>query len=200
MTRMSSTSTARRRPGGRRRAGHLVLVSLVGVGGWLGYGPATRALGLDVIRVEGPGLTVPWSVPEPEQPSPTPTPTPTALDPVLADRFAAAQAAAGAAGVPLTLTSGWRSAAEQEALVDEALATYGSAQEAHRWVLPPEKSAHVAGLAVDVGPMEGALWLGERAEDFGLCRTYDNEWWHFEPMPADGGCPAPLPDSSWGWQ
>ena len=199
MTRTSRCTSSRRRPGTSRRVGVLALVSLVGVGGWLGWGPATRALGLDGFRWEGPGPVGAVSAPQPEPPA-EPSPTPTALDPVLADRFAAAQAAAGAAGVPLTLTSGWRSAAEQEALVDEALATYGSAQEAHRWVLPPEKSAHVAGLAVDVGPMEGALWLGERAEDFGLCRTYDNEWWHFEPMPADAGCPAPLPDSSWGWQ
>lgn len=167
-----------------------MLASVVGVGGWLAWGPATRALGLEGLGPDGIVGRAPWS---------EPSPTPTALDPELAQRFADAQAAAAAEGVTLTLTSGWRTADEQQVLVDEAVATYGSVEEAHRWVLPPEKSAHVAGLAIDVGPMDGALWLGERAAQFGLCRTYDNEWWHFEPMPADGVCPTTHPDSSWGW-
>lgn len=172
-----------------------MLVSLVGVGVWHAWGAATRALGL-----EGPGLpALRWEGPQEDAPA-EPSPTPTSLDPDLADRFAAAQAAAAAEGVVLTLTSGWRTPAEQQALVDEALATYGSAEEAHRWVLPPERSAHVAGLAIDVGPMDGAAWLGENADRFGLCRTYLNEWWHFEPVPVDGVCPEPLPDSSWGWR
>lgn len=172
----------------RRTVTFLVLASVVGVGVWQAWGPGSRALGLE--GLESAAWVTPWA---------EPSPTPTALDPVLADRFAQAQAVAAAEGVTLTLTSGWRSADEQQVLVDEAVATYGSVEEAHRWVLPPEKSAHVAGLAIDVGPMDGALWLGERAADLGLCRTYDNEWWHFEPMPADGVCPVPYPDSSWGW-
>lgn len=182
--------TGRRR---RRTVTFLVLASVVGVGAWQAWGLASRALGLEGFGLEGLGTHSARSDP------PTPSPTPTALDPDLAQRFADAQAAAAAEGVTLTLTSGWRSADEQQRLVDEAVATYGSVEEAHRWVLPPEKSSHVAGLAIDVGPMDGALWLGEHAAEFGLCRTYDNEWWHFEPMPADGVCPATYPDSSWGW-
>ena len=124
----------------------------------------------------------------------------TALDPELQRRFAAAQQLAAAHGVPLTLTSGWRSAAEQQTLVDQAVERYGSLAEARRWVLPPESSAHVRGTAIDVGPTEGALWLGERAFELGLCRTYANEVWHFELLP-DGAetCPDLLPDSSSGW-
>ncbi len=182
--------THRRR---RRTVTLLVLASVVGVGVWQAWGPAVRALGLERLGLEGPGTSA--SSPDPQEPSPTPT----ALDPDLAQRFADAQTAAAAEGVVLTLTSGWRSADEQQVLVDEAVATYGSVEEAHRWVLPPELSAHVAGLAVDVGPVEGARWLEERAAQFGLCRTYENEWWHFEPMPADGVCPEPYLDSSWGW-
>jgi len=121
------------------------------------------------------------------------------LDPELRRRFEAARDAAADAGVTLELTSGWRSPEEQQALVDEALATHGSAEEAHRWVLPPETSEHVAGRAIDVGPADAAGWLAENAAVHGLCRTYENEWWHFELMPADGVCPAPRPDSSWGW-
>ncbi len=172
----------------------LVLASVVGVGAWQAWGPATRALGLEGLELEGLGTGAPWSDP------PEPSPTPTALDPDLAQRFADAQAVAAAEGVPLTLTSGWRSADEQQALVDDAVATYGSVEEAHRWVLPPELSAHVAGLAIDVGPADGARWLEERSAQLGLCRTYQNEWWHFEPMPPDGVCPEPFVDSSWGWQ
>ncbi|WP_421735910.1 M15 family metallopeptidase [Cellulomonas sp.] len=122
------------------------------------------------------------------------------LDPELERRFAAAQAAAEVAGVPLTLTSGWRSAADQQAIVDDAVERYGSLEEARRWVLPPESSAHVQGTAVDVGPTEGALWLGEHGFELGLCRTYANEIWHFELL-ADGAdaCPELHADSSSGW-
>lgn len=133
----------------------------------------------------------------------TPGPTPTAaqgLSPELEQRFAAAQAAAELAGVPLTLTSGWRSAAEQQAIVDDAVERYGSIEEARRWVLPPESSAHVQGTAIDVGPTEGALWLGEHGFELGLCRTYANEIWHFELL-AEGAdaCPELHADSSSGW-
>ncbi|WP_315093112.1 M15 family metallopeptidase, partial [uncultured Cellulomonas sp.] len=124
----------------------------------------------------------------------------TRLDPEVERRFAAAQAAAAAEGVPLTMTSGWRSAAEQQDLVDDAVERYGSLEEARRWVLPPETSAHVDGTAVDVGPTDGALWLGEHGFEHGLCRTYANEIWHFELL-ADGAdrCPDLQADSSSGW-
>lgn len=124
----------------------------------------------------------------------------TGLDPELQRRFDAAQAAAAAEGVELRVTSGWRSAAEQQAIVDDAIDKHGSLEEARRWVLPPESSAHVRGTAVDVGPTDGALWLGEHGFGFGLCRTYANELWHFE-MLADGAdqCPEMHLDSSGGW-
>ncbi|CAM5787999.1 Peptidase M15B domain-containing protein OS=Cellulomonas persica OX=76861 GN=CPE01_26750 PE=4 SV=1 [Cellulomonas persica] len=124
----------------------------------------------------------------------------TGLDPTLARRVARAQAAAEADGVVLSVTSGKRTAQEQEGLVADAIKRYGSKREASRWVLPPESSAHVQGLAVDVGPTEGALWLGEHGLDYGLCRTYANEVWHFEPLPKGATTCAPmLPDSSSGW-
>ncbi|MBN9376069.1 MAG: M15 family metallopeptidase, partial [Cellulomonas sp.] len=127
--------------------------------------------------------------------------TATGLDPELLRRFEAAKAAARAAGVTLTLTSGWRSVAEQEQIIAGDIATYGSVTEAHRWVLPPDKSAHVQGEAIDVGPTSGAAWLGVHGGRFGLCRTYANEPWHFEPVIQPGGtCPTPPhADSSWGW-
>jgi hypothetical protein len=134
-------------------------------------------------------------------PSPTLRPqTATGIDPELERRFDAARAAADADGVELTLTSGWRTAAEQQELVDAALERYGSAEEAHRWVLPPESSEHVAGLAIDVGPTDGALWLEQHGAEFGLCRTYANELWHFEAATDPGGtCPPMHDDASHGW-
>lgn len=130
----------------------------------------------------------------------TAAPAATGLDPELERRLAGAVEAAAADGVEMTLTSGWRSAEDQAALVEMTLAKHGSAEEAHRWVLPPERSAHVAGLAIDVGPTDGALWLEQHGAEHGLCRVYANELWHFEPVVEPGGtCPDLLPDSSSGW-
>lgn len=122
------------------------------------------------------------------------------VDPELVARFAAAQRAAAQDGVTLRITSGRRSVQEQQQLVDEAVTKYGSVQDAHRFVLPPDASAHVQGLALDVGPTAGARWLGAHGLEFGLCRTYANETWHFEKLPAGRtACPPMHPDSSWGW-
>ena len=119
-----------------------------------------------------------------------------ALDADLERRFEAARQQAAAAAVELRITSGWRSPAEQQRLVDDAIARYGSAEAAHRWVLPPERSAHVAGLAIDVGPAEGAQWLEEHGATYGLCRVYLNEPWHFEPLvPPGAPCPELRPDA-----
>lgn len=121
------------------------------------------------------------------------------LDPELAARFAAAKEAAAADGVELRLVSGSRTAEEQQELVDQAVAKHG-VPEAYRWVLPPEHSAHVTGLAIDVGPTEGTYWLVEHGLEHGLCQTYANEVWHFEMLP-DGAteCPEQHPDASWAW-
>lgn len=81
------------------------------------------------------------------------------------------------------LTSGHRLYAEQRELFEDAVRGYGSVSEARRWVLPPEESSHVAGRAMDVRPTEGARWLELHGDQFGLYRTYANEWWHFEYWP-----------------
>ncbi len=144
-----------------------------------------------------PGHVTDGAHPSPAEPGPPGTAT--GLHPELERRFLAAQQAAAADDVVLTLTSGLRTAAEQQELVDEAVARYG-VPEAYRWVLPPEQSAHVQGLAVDVGPTEGAYWLQQHGPDLGLCPTYANEVWHFELLPEGAtACPEPRPDSSWAW-
>ncbi|WP_433561103.1 M15 family metallopeptidase [Nocardia sp. CA-151230] len=110
--------------------------------------------------------------------------------------YNAAATEAHDAGVSLWITSGYRTPAEQEALWEDGLQTYGSPEAARRWVLPPDESTHVTGEAIDVGPREGAQWLEDNGSHWGLCRMYDNEWWHYElATTPDGPCPSRLPDA-----
>lgn len=107
----------------------------------------------------------------------------------------AARDAAGD-GVAIQVNSGWRSAEYQDSLLQDAVADYGSAEEAARWVASAATSAHVAGEAVDVGSYDAVDWLAERGASYGLCQTYANESWHFElrPEAAQHGCPRPYSD------
>lgn len=112
------------------------------------------------------------------------------LNPALAAAFTLAQADARREGTSLTMTSGYRSPAEQEQLWQDGLRTYGSPERARRWVLPPAESAHVRGQAIDVGPLTGARWLQRNGNRYGLCQRYLHEWWHFELMTFPGAaCP-----------
>lgn len=123
-------------------------------------------------------------------------PAVTNLDPALLEALHGAAAGAAEAGIELRVNSGWRSEEHQQQLLDEAVATYGSEHEAARWVAPPDRSAHVSGDAVDIGPAGAATWLDEHGSAWGLCRTYRNEPWHFElrPRAVDRGCPEPYAD------
>nr|WP_280391652.1 M15 family metallopeptidase [Nocardia brasiliensis] len=119
------------------------------------------------------------------------------LEPRLALAYTLAEGEAHAQGVPLSITSGYRSREEQQWLWNDGLVKYGSPDEARRWVLPPEESTHVSGRAIDVGPQEGAHWLEVNGNTWGLCRMFDNEWWHFELATTPGGvCPPTKPDAS----
>ena len=125
---------------------------------------------------------------------------PTALDKQLVYRFKAAQAAAKKDGQALYIASGYRSLERQKVLFAQAVRKYGSAKEASKWVAPPLVSHHPWGVAIDVNyPDEpvGAGWLEVNGSKFGLCRVFDNEWWHFEPVIAPGWkCPALVPDAT----
>lgn len=118
------------------------------------------------------------------------------LDPDLLAALRRAATAAAADGVGFTVTSGWRSPAYQDQLLREAVAEYGSEEEAARWVATAETSLHVSGDAVDIGPTSASDWLSRHGAGYGLCRTYGNEPWHFElrPRAVDDGCPAPYAD------
>jgi hypothetical protein len=118
------------------------------------------------------------------------------MKPAAALAFLHARAAARRAGISLRFVSGYRSPAEQLRLYRQALRTYGSPQRAQIWVLPPSKSTHVLGIAMDVAPRSGAAWLAAHGARYDLCQAYANEWWHFEYRPAwvdHGRCSAPLP-------
>jgi D-alanyl-D-alanine carboxypeptidase len=118
------------------------------------------------------------------------------LDADLLGALRRAAAAAAHEGVDIVVNSGWRSAEYQEHLLEEAIAEHGSREEAARWVSSPSTSLHVSGDAVDVGPEEATAWLSEHGSEYGLCRTYRNEPWHYELRPdaADAGCPQPYAD------
>jgi zinc D-Ala-D-Ala carboxypeptidase len=102
-------------------------------------------------------------------------------------------------GVDVIITSGWRSVRYQQSLLDAAIAHYGSEVEARTWVNIPEKSTHVTGKAVDIGPTAADLWLRQNGNRYGLCQIYANEMWHYELATEPGGiCPRPIADASAG--
>lgn len=121
----------------------------------------------------------------------------TNLDPALLDAVRrAATDAEAAEGIVFVVNSGWRSAVYQDELLRDAVAEYGSAEEAARWVATAETSPHVHGDAIDLGPFDATYWLSQHGAAYGLCQIYANESWHFELRPAaiDDGCPVPYAD------
>jgi len=115
-------------------------------------------------------------------------------------RTALRRAATDAAvdGVEFFVNSGWRTPAHQERLLNDAIAKYGSRQEAARWVATPEKSAHVSGDAVDIGHAEAKAWLSRHGAAYGLCQIYRNEPWHYEfrSEAIEHGCPPLYADAA----
>jgi D-alanyl-D-alanine carboxypeptidase len=118
------------------------------------------------------------------------------LDPDLLDALRQAATDAADVGVAFYVTSGWRSPEYQEQLLREAIAQYGSEEEAARWVATADTSLHVSGDAVDIGPAEAMSWLSQNGAGYGLCQIYENEPWHFELRPdaSEDGCPPVYAD------
>ena len=126
-------------------------------------------------------------------------PAVTGLDPALADAVRQAATDAAADDIDFWITSGWRSPAFQQRLLDQAVRKHGSLEAARQVVSTPELSAHVSGKAVDIGPTEGDYWLIQHGTDYGLCQVYSNEIWHFELLTEPGGtCPPMLEDGAAG--
>lgn len=124
---------------------------------------------------------------------------PVGLHPKVKLRFEVAQRYAAAESFTLYIASGFRTVERQRLLFERAVKKYGSEDEAAKWVLPPSVSHHPMGLAIDVNypdDRSGAYWLQRNGWRFGLCRVFDNEWWHFEATTAPGTpCPARLPNA-----
>ena len=106
------------------------------------------------------------------------------------------RAEAGKQRVWLCLNDGKRSRAQQQREFTDAVSRFGTRELARRYVLPPEQSMHVTGIAVDVQPFDSAVWVERNGRALGWCRRYENEYWHFEYAASHvaDGCPALLPN------
>lgn len=96
---------------------------------------------------------------------------------------------ARAAGVPLEITSAYRSPDLQAQLFDDAVAKYGSPEAARKFVAPAGRSQHNFGTAVDFAvngqlirdPQSAeAKWIRENAAKYGLAVPMDWEPWQVE--------------------
>ncbi|HYP49000.1 MAG TPA: transglycosylase SLT domain-containing protein, partial [Thermoleophilaceae bacterium] len=85
------------------------------------------------------------------------------------DRLAAA--ARREAGLILSITSGFRSDADQARLF--------AANPDPRWVARPGTSLHRLGTELDLGPPAAYGWLAANAGRFGFLKRYSWEPWHF---------------------
>lgn len=99
----------------------------------------------------------------------------------------------------LRIMSGYRSPERQKQLWDAAVAKYGSAAVARKWVAPPGNSQHNHGNAADLS-FDGAgttaklspagqaamQWVHANAGRFGLAFPLGNEPWHVEVAGARG--------------
>lgn len=124
---------------------------------------------------------------------------PTRLNRTFYNRFRIARAAAKHAGYRLGITSGWRSVAAQRRLYNHFVNRLGPRQ---RRAMPPHLSSHPWGLAIDINyrgsTRTSRKWLETNGYKFGLCRSYKNEWWHFEPLTGPGTpCPKPRAYPAW---
>ena len=98
--------------------------------------------------------------------------------------FLKLQAAANAAGVHLSLTSGFRTMAEQKHLYEcYQTGTCNNGNLAAR----PGFSNHQSGLALDLST---STWLAQNASRFGFVRTVAQESWHYEYHGKDPGGPC----------
>jgi len=80
-------------------------------------------------------------------------------------------------GLALSITSGFRSDAEQARLF--------AANPNPKWVAPPGTSLHRYATALDLGPPAAYTWLKANARRYGFIHRYAWEAWHYEtPLAA----------------
>lgn len=153
--------------------------------------PATRP---SSVATTSSGQSGPHAAPSTNTGPPSAAGEPPGLQPDLRAAWAQAERAARNEGVRLRITSGYRSAEQQRYLWNEAIKQYGTAQRASAWVLPPNKSQHVQGIAIDVD-RETARWLSMHGARYHLCQAYRNEWWHYAYQ-SNVGAKCPPPEAS----
>ncbi|MDP9227865.1 MAG: transglycosylase SLT domain-containing protein, partial [Actinomycetota bacterium] len=91
-------------------------------------------------------------------------------------------AAARVAGHQLSVSSGFRSDAEQAALF--------AAHPDPRWVAPPGRSLHRCATELDLAPTSAHGWLAANASRFGFVKRYSWEPWHFGFVAGPPPCSA----------
>jgi zinc D-Ala-D-Ala carboxypeptidase len=210
MTYSEPARTTTRRIRIRRIRVACLLVVIAAIGAALGYqslasSSSTAASSIDDLRSEHRGLRSEHRRALGEADSVVPDgatvfddeiPGVAKLDPDLLGALRQAATDAAYDGVEFVVDSGWRSPEYQNQLLREAVSTYGSEEEAARWVATAETSAHVSGDAVDIGPFDATAWLSEHGAEYGLCQIYSNEPWHYELRreAIDRGCPPMYAD------
>jgi hypothetical protein len=93
------------------------------------------------------------------------------MRPDVAIAFDRMAAAASRDGVSLTITSAFRSDAEQAVLF--------ARHPDPKWVAPPGQSLHRYATELDLGPPGAYGWLATNATRFGFLKRYSWEPWHF---------------------
>jgi len=114
------------------------------------------------------------------------------MRPDVAAAFDRLAAAARAAGLQLSVTSGYRSDAEQARLF--------AAHPDPKWVAPPGTSLHRYGTELDLGPPAAYGWLAAHAGRFGFTKRYSWEPWHFGFGADPRAAPARPARSAAAWR
>jgi hypothetical protein len=123
---------------------------------------------------------------------------PDGLRPDVLDAWRRLRVEAKRQGGTLCLQDSKRSMRQQQREFADAVRRFGTPEQAAKYVLPPEKSMHVKGIAVDVQPYASARWVERNGRALGWCRQYENEYWHFEYTHdnATRGCPPLRPSAT----
>jgi hypothetical protein len=112
------------------------------------------------------------------------------MRPEVAAAFDRLGAAARRAGLQLSVTSGFRSDAEQARLF--------AAHPDPKWVAPPGRSLHRLGTELDLGPPGAYGWLAANAGRYGFVKRYAWEPWHFGfGLHPGARAPSPADPESW---
>jgi hypothetical protein len=182
----------------------MLMASVCGAVAALGALGATGRVVLVWDRVVGRPVAIVEEMPGPETGPPCPLDAryvdepPDRMPPDTLTAWQRLRAAAGEDGVQLCLNDGKRSRDQQAQQFADAVQQFGSAELASKYVLQPDESMHVVGIAVDIQPLASAGWVERNGAALGWCRRYENEPWHFEYDAAHvtAGCPALLPSAT----